>query len=115
MGGSDGMIYLLAGGSGESTSNRPEIIKIDPDTGDRSLVWKAKNTKFSPKANEKYGQCYRPNGKYPEKSSVGIMALAFAMGPKDEFYLSMHDIRAGEGILKISPDAKTLYTYLCLG
>ena len=105
--GSDGMIYLLAGGSGESTDKRREIIKIDPDTGARSLVWKAKNAKYSPKADEKYGQCYRPNGKYPKKSSVGIMALAFAMGPDDEFYLSMRDVRAGDGILKISADAKT--------
>ena len=71
------------------------------------MVWKAKNKKFSPKVDEKYGQCYRPNGKYPEQSSVEIMALAFAMGPKDEFYLSMHDVRAGDGILKISADAKT--------
>lgn len=105
--GSDGMIYLLAGGTGEASSSRPEIIKIDPDTGARSLVWKAKNAEFSPKADEKYGQCYRPNGKYPKRDSVGIMALAFAMGPKNEFYLSMHDVRAGDGILKISPDAKT--------
>ena len=105
--GNDGMIYLLAGGTGEASSSRPEIIKIDPDTGVRSLVWKAKNAKFSPKADDKYGQCYRPNGKYPKRDSVGIMALAFAIGPKNEFYLSMHDVRAGEGILKISPDAKT--------
>lgn len=105
--GSDGMIYLLAGGTGESSSKRPEIIKINPDTGARSLVWKAKNKKFSSKADEKYGQCYRPNGKYPKQESVGIMALAFEVGPKDEFYLSMHDVRAGDGILKISPDAKT--------
>jgi hypothetical protein len=105
--GNDGMIYLLAGGTGEGTSTRPEIIKINPDTGERSLVWKAQNAKHSPKADEKYGQCYRPDGKYPKERSVGTMALAFEVGPKNEFYLSMHDVRAGDGILKISPDAKT--------
>jgi len=105
--GSDGMLYLLAGGTGESSDKRREIIKIDPNTGERSLVWKAQNKKFSPKADEKYGQCYRPDGKNPKQDSVAMMALAFAMGPDDEFYLSMHDIRAGDGILKISADAKT--------
>ena len=40
--GSDGMIYLLAGGSGESTSKRPEIIKINPDTGVRSCGLESK-------------------------------------------------------------------------
>jgi hypothetical protein len=105
--GNDGMIYLLAGGTGEGTSTRSEIIKIDPDTGERSLVWKAQNAKHSPKADEKYGQCYRPDGKTPKERGVGTIAMAFEVGPKNEFYLSMHDIRAGDGILKISPDAKT--------
>ena len=105
--GNDGMIYLLAGGTGEGTSTRAEIIKINPDTGERSLVWKTQNAQHSPKADEKYGQCYRPDGKEPKKSSVGTMAMAFAVGPKNEFYLSMHDVRAGDDILKISPDAKT--------
>ena len=105
--GTDGMIYLLAGGAGEGSSNRREIIKIDPDTGERTLIWKAKNPKYAPNADKKYGQCYRPNGKYPKKSSVEMVALAFAMGPKNEFYLSMHDVRAGDGILKISADGKT--------
>jgi len=105
--GNDGMIYLLAGGTGEGTNTRAEIIKINPDTGERSLIWKAQNAKHSPKADEKYGQCYRPNGKYPKRDSVATIAMAFAMGPKNEFYLSMHDTRAGDGILKISPDAKT--------
>jgi hypothetical protein len=105
--GNDGMIYLLAGGTGEGTSTRSEIIKINPDTGERSLVWKAQNAKHSPKADEKYGQCYRPDGKNPKERGVGTMAMAFEVGPKNEFYLSMHDVRAGDGILKISPDAKT--------
>lgn len=105
--GNDGMIYLLAGGTGEGTNTRAEIIKINPDNGERSLVWKAQNAKHSPKADEKYGQCYRPDGKYPKEKSVGTIAMAFEVGPKNEFYLSMHDVRAGDGILKISPDAKT--------
>jgi len=104
--GKDGMIYLLAGGAGEGSSNRREIIKIDPDTGERTLIWKAQNPKYSPKVDKKYGQCYRPDGKYPKKSSVGMMALAFALGKDNEFYLSMHDVKAGDGILKISADGK---------
>ena len=57
--------------------------------------------------SKKYGQCFRPDAFHPNTDSVGLVAQAFEVGPDGEFYLSMHDVRAGDGILKISADGKT--------
>jgi hypothetical protein len=105
--GSDGMLYVYGGGTGEGAGSQRQITKVNPTTGERTLIWKAMNKKYTGDISATYGQCFRPDVIKPNTTSVGLQAQAFSVGPNLEFYLSMHDTRAGDGILKISANGRT--------
>jgi len=105
--GKDGMLYVFGGGTGEGSGNQRQITKVDPDSGKRTLMWEAMDMDITGDISTKYGQCFRPDAFHPNTDSVGLVAQGFEVGPNGEFYLSMHDVRAGDGILKISADGKT--------
>lgn len=105
--GKDGMLYVFGGGTGQGSGSQRHIIQVDPDTGKRTLVWEAMDKDTTGDISDKYGQCFRPDAFHPKRESVGLVAQGFEVGSDGEFYLSMHDVRAGEGILKISADGKS--------
>ena len=97
--GSDGMLYVYGGGTGEGAGSQRQITKVNPTTGERTLIWQAMKKIYTGDISSTYGQCLRS-----DTVSVGLQAQAFAIGPNLEFYLSMHDSITGDGILKISAD-----------
>ena len=103
--GPDDMIYTFGGGTGESSSSTREIVRIDPETGERTLMWLAQNPDTGDITGT-WGQCFRPdvNG---DLESVSLQSQAFEVGPDGTFYVSMHGVREGDGILSISSDGQT--------
>ncbi len=103
--GPDKMIYTYGGGTGESTDDQREIVKIDPATGERTLVWKAQNEDTGV-LTDTFGQCLRPNASLFPKT-VGLNAQAFEVGPDGKYYMGFRGVREGDGIIEISADGKT--------
>lgn len=103
--GPDGMLYAAAGGTGESSTNTREIVRIDPNSGKRTLVWRAQDERVGDITAE-FGQCFRPDA-LGLQHSIAFQSYAFEVGPDGTFYMSMHGIREGDGIVTISPDGKT--------
>ena len=104
--GPDGMLYSYGGGTGEGGSDQREIVRVDPNTGERTQVWLAQDNINEEDISATFGQCYRPDA-YGKLQSVALQAQAFDVGPDGTFYVSMHGIREGDGILAISADGKT--------
>jgi hypothetical protein len=102
----DGYLYTFGGGTGESSSDQREIVRIDPDTGERTLVWLALDTDGEDSVAETWGQCLRPEA-YSRYQTVALNAQAFEVGPDGEFYVSFHGSREGDGLLRISADGST--------
>lgn len=98
-------IYTYGGGTGESSSTQREIVRINPTTGERTLVWQAQSA-LTGDITATHGQCFRP-GPAGENLSIAYQAQAFEVGPDGTFYLSMHGVREGDGIVSISADGKT--------
>lgn len=103
--GPDGMLYTWGGGTGESTSNTREIVKTNPTTGERTLVWRAQTRKTGDLTGQ-FGQCFKPDA-LGDFNSVEYQAQAFEIGPDSTIYLSMRGVREGDGIVTISPDRQT--------
>lgn len=103
--GPDGMLYTSGGGTGESSSNTREIVRVDPATGERTLVWMAQNDKTGD-LTASFGQCFRPDS-FGTLESVAFQSRAFEVGPDGTFYMSMRGVREGDGIVTISPDRQT--------
>ncbi len=103
--GPDNMLYVFGGGTGEGSSDNREIVRVHPVTGERTLAWLAENTD-SPDLSDTYGQCYRPD-QHGHTQTVALQANAFEIGPDGTFYMSMHGIREGDGIVSVSADGKT--------
>ncbi|MEL6342430.1 MAG: hypothetical protein AAFV53_04815 [Myxococcota bacterium] len=105
--GPDGMLYVYGGGTGESSSNQREIVRVDPNTGARTLVWLAQNDETGDISGD-YGQCLRPEAvEGTPRESVQLQAQGFEVGPDGAFYLSQRDVRAGDGVIRISHDGAT--------
>jgi hypothetical protein len=101
--GPDGMLYVFGGGTGETSASEREIVRVDPDTGARTLVWLAQNDATGD-VSATYGQCFRPDTSGGLPQSVALQAQAFEVGPDGTFYVSMRGVREGDGILSISAD-----------
>jgi hypothetical protein len=95
--GKDGKWYALT-----HKPQRPEIVRVDPSTGARTLVWAGGNTA--------YGQC--PSGT-PEAASaaartVQYTAEGFAVDADGSYLLGYaNPTRDGRGIVRISADGKS--------
>ena len=99
------MIYTYGGSTGESTSATREIVRIDPKTGQRTLMWLAQNPDTGDITGTWAGQCFRPDA-FGAKQSVGLQSHGFEIGPDGTFYLSYRGIREGDGVLSISADGQ---------
>lgn len=94
---SDGNLY----GSSEH-----EIVRIDPITGARSIVWRRQDDTFTGDITATYGQCFRPSY-LGVRDGVQMEQTSFAVGPDFAFYKGFRDVRDGSGVLRISPDGRT--------
>lgn len=104
--GVDGMIYTYGGDTGETTSSEREIVRIDPETGERTLVWRARVSDADEGIDPGFGQCLRPDAG-GALQSVAFNAHAFEVAPDGTFYLSLRGRREGDGLVAISADAST--------
>lgn len=94
---SDGNLY----GSSEH-----EIVRIDPLTGARDIVWRRQDDAFTGDITATYGQCFRPSY-LGVRDGVQMEQTSFAVGPDLAFYKGFRDVRDGSGVLRISPDGRT--------
>lgn len=104
--GPDGMIYTYGGGTGESTSDQREIVRTDPTTGERTLVWKAQEAAEETDLRGTYGQCLRPDA-YGNLGSVALNGQSFAVAPDGSFYMGFRGVREGDGLIHVSADGST--------
>lgn len=99
--GPDGNWYALAFDQAKSTEG-VKIFKVDPKTGQRSIVWQGRNAD--------YGQC--PSGRKTVRREtqkfVQYTKEGFAIDPKDgSFFIGFSNIKmGGVGIARISQDGK---------
>ncbi|MCV6587993.1 MAG: hypothetical protein OIF57_03030 [Marinobacterium sp.] len=95
--GPDGNWYTLS-----YQPQRLQIFRVNPDTGERSLVWNAKDSA--------YGQCSsgKNNPQNDTQKYVQYRQHGFAVDPDDgSFLLGYNNARlGGVGIVRISPDSK---------
>ncbi|HMV66768.1 MAG TPA: putative metal-binding motif-containing protein, partial [Myxococcota bacterium] len=91
--GPDGDWYAYGSDAGDNV----EIVRIDPATGDRALVWH-QAVAGQPHA---MGQCASDR---PGALSVQFNRRSFTMDPDGNFYLSFHNPGDGDGIVRIPAD-----------
>ncbi|MEW5852696.1 MAG: hypothetical protein AB2A00_28180, partial [Myxococcota bacterium] len=95
--GPDGAWYTYA----SDTQDNVEIVRIDPLTGDRALVWHIDVAG----QGHTMGQCTTSR---VNALSVQYTERSFAMDPlTGDFYLSFHDSAVGDGIVRIPLDGST--------
>lgn len=94
--GPDGFWYTYASDGGDNV----EIIRVAPDTGDRTLVWH----KAVDGDHEAFGQCRRFPDDEDDLRSVQYVARSFTMDPDGNFYLGYRDSSQGDGIVRIDAD-----------
>ncbi|MEZ4266586.1 MAG: hypothetical protein R3F39_09425 [Myxococcota bacterium] len=100
--GTDGKLYVWG-----SQGGNKEITRVDPTTGQRTLVW-MQELEGATSAST-FGQCYSSREKatwFGGFSPVQLEDHAFTMGPDGSFYLGFRNGIEGNGIVKISADGK---------
>lgn len=110
--GPDNKLYTLGlGTTGEGESVSAEIVRVDPVTGARTLVWQSQTIERGINTSP-YGQCLRHN--YVRQSngvdayeSVAIRSRSFAVGPQGQFYLTFNSTYEGVGVIEISADGSS--------
>ncbi|MFK7999744.1 MAG: hypothetical protein AB8H86_09110 [Polyangiales bacterium] len=95
--GGDGFWYTYGADGGDNI----EIIRVDPETGDRTLVW---HKRILSGAHEEFGQCQRFPDDADDLRSVQYNHRSFTMDPAGNFYLSFRDSEQGDGIVRIDAD-----------
>jgi len=95
--GPDGNLYA---------SSHYEIIRVDPDTGERTLVWRRQRESLTGDISATFGQCFRPD-RLGTKNSLQLEKTSFTVGPNLEFYKGFRDVRGGNGVVRISADGTT--------
>ncbi len=110
--GPNGSLYTLGvGTTGEGENVSAEIVRIDPATGLRELVWQSQTIERGVNTST-YGQCLRhqyvpqSNGTAAYES-VAIRSRSFAVGPQGEFYMTFNSTYEGVGVIKVSSDGST--------
>ena len=87
-------------------SSQHEIIRVDPETGARTLVWRRQDEGLTGDLTATYGQCFRPDYRGVE-DGLQMEIISFEVGPSGEFYKGFRDVRGGSGVLEISADGST--------
>jgi hypothetical protein len=91
--GPDGDWYSYA----SDTADNVEIVRIDPATGDRTLVWRKDVD------GQVFGMPQCASDRVGELS-VQFTEKSFAMDPAGNFYLTFHNPSDGDGIVRIPAD-----------
>lgn len=102
--GADGNFYTF----GSNTLVNVEITRVNPKTGDRTLVWRRQQPSEGKDPDFPYGQCFdgRTSNDYDSGfQPVQFAERAFALGPDGSFYVGWNN--DGAGVVKISADGKT--------
>jgi len=96
---------------GSNGLDNVEIVRVDPDTGARTLVWAREREGTTPSP---FGQCYSelPNAAFPtSQQPLQFERRAFAKDANDNFYLAYIGGSAGkssgDGIVEISADGSS--------
>jgi hypothetical protein len=89
--GPDGNLYAWVR---QTLPAEQELVRIDPTTGDRSLLWKGR-ADGSP-------QC--PSSDDPSDIPLQVTDSGFAVGPDGSFYLPFANPTQGRGILRLPSD-----------
>ncbi len=112
--GADGMLYVVGGGLGETSNKQRFIVRVHPQTGERTLVWMAQHAGSAGQNStgdltDTYGQCTRPgNETIPGvPDSVAFTPNAFTLDDDGNFYMTYHGVREGDGLVRISADGST--------
>ena len=112
--GPDGMLYVAGGGLGETSNKQKFIVRVDPDTGKRTLVWMAQHAgsagqNHTGNISDTYGQCTRhgPETVDGVPDSVAWTPSGFTVADNGDFYMTFHGIREGDGVARISADGST--------
>ena len=108
----DGNLYTFGlGTTGQGTSNSAEIVRVDPTTGARTLVWQSQTIERGVNTSP-YGQCLRHN--YVPLSdgtdayeSVALDSRSFAIGPQGQFYMTFSSTYEGNGVIEVSADGSS--------
>lgn len=94
--GPDGQLYAYVQ---VDTAWRMEILRIDPETGARALVWRGNDTSF--------GQCAPGDVGISGAEGAKTTREGFAVGPDGRFYVSFYaPLRDGIGVVAIAPDGQ---------
>lgn len=106
--GPDRKIYSVGTGvTGQGQNRSAEIVRTDPQTGDRELVWRSQTVETGD-LTATYGQCLRHGRSNLDGflESVAIQSRTLAVAPDGTFYLTFHGPKEGDGVLAISADGK---------
>ena len=112
-GGPDGMLYTLGiGTTGELVSRAVEIVRINPATGERTLVWQSQADERGVNvAPNGWGQClshiHGNTGGVDSYESVPLGARGFGIGPQGHFYMTFKGTYEGDGIIEVTPDGSS--------
>lgn len=101
-------LYTLGvGTTGEGQSRSAEIVRINPETGERTLVWQSQTTERGT-STAAFGQCISDStpDTLPDESVV-IVSRSFAVDDQGAFFMSFYDSTDGTGIIKVSADGST--------
>lgn len=110
--GPDGKLYTFGlGTTGEGVNSSAEIVRVDPATGLRELVWQSQTIERGVNSSP-YGQCLRHN--YVRQAdntdayeSVALNSRSFAVGPQGQFYMTFQGTYEGNGVIEVSADGST--------
>ncbi|MAQ15802.1 MAG: hypothetical protein CMN30_13530 [Sandaracinus sp.] len=95
--GPDGNLYA---------ASRHEILRVDPSSGTRELVWRRQEESVTGEISATYGQCLRPSH-LGVADGLQLESASFAVGPDLAFYRGFRDVRGGSGVLRVAPDGGT--------
>ncbi len=99
-----GNLYVLGvGTTGSGNSRSAEIVRVDPSTGARTLVWQSATNERGA-STAAFGQCL-PDATATE--SVPITPHTLAIGPQGQFFMGFYQAREGSGLIEVSADGST--------
>lgn len=94
---SDGNLYA---------SSEHEIMRVNPETGARAVVWRRQDETLTGEIAATYGQCFRPSY-LGARDGLQLEINSFEVGADLEFYKGFRDVRGGSGVLRVSADGST--------